>query len=80
MSLIQRFFMAILPKSWGESMKYDSEHWQCRCTTCGTTRTIWEIGGIRWKAYSRGKISLIYCPTCKTLRAHAIEPTPASAT
>jgi len=76
MSAIQRFFLAILPRRWGESMKRDSQAWKFRCTTCNFTMSVWDAGGIRWKAYSRGKRILMRCPHCHALRAAAVEHRP----
>ncbi len=52
MSLIQRFFVAILPGSWAESMEAESRQWKMRCK-CGHEKSYWEVGGIRWKAAGR---------------------------
>jgi hypothetical protein len=76
MTLIQRFFLAVLPKRWADSMRAESESWQIRCCTCGASRSVWEAGGIRWKAASIGKRRLVRCPQCKALRWAAIELEP----
>ena len=76
MSLIQRFMMAVLPTRWGDSMREESEAWRIRCCTCGTSRSIWDAGGIRWKAYSKGKRTLVRCSKCGWLRIAAIEKVP----
>ena len=76
MSMLQRFFMAILPERWAESMKRDSQAWKIRCTKCDFMKSIWDVGGIRWKAYSRGKRTLIRCPHCRAFRAAAVEHRP----
>lgn len=64
MSLLQRFLMAVLPKRWMESIRAESQLWKIRCPKCGAARSYWDIGGIRWKAYSRGKRMLSRCPKC----------------
>ncbi|HEX7861995.1 MAG TPA: hypothetical protein VF773_16805 [Verrucomicrobiae bacterium] len=73
MSTIQKFFMAALPRRWAESMRAESMQWQIRCCTCGTSRSYWEIGGIRWKAASRGKRIMVHCPKCDRFRVAAVE-------
>jgi hypothetical protein len=50
MSNIQRIITSIVPKKWAESMEAESRSWMLRCTVCGFERSIWDIGGIRWKA------------------------------
>jgi hypothetical protein len=49
MSNIQKLFMAILPPTWAASMQADSRLWMVRCG-CGSAISLWDIGGIRWKA------------------------------
>jgi hypothetical protein len=62
MSLIQKFFMAVFPASWARSMEADSREWMIRCR-CGFERSIWEIGGIRWKARGTSR-NYMRCPKC----------------
>jgi hypothetical protein len=75
MTFMQKLFMKVLPKSWAEQMRADSEAWRVRCCTCGESRSIWELGGIRWKAYSSGKRTLIRCTRCGMIRVAAVEKT-----
>ncbi len=49
MTFIQRFLTGILPKAWAEAMRAESLTWMMRCP-CGFERSIWDSGGIRWKA------------------------------
>ena len=62
LSWIQRFFVAIFPRSWAESMEADSRRWMMRCQ-CGFAQSIWELGGIRWKATGNPR-SFRKCPQC----------------
>jgi len=80
MSALQRFFLAVLPQRWGESMKRDSKAWRFRCITCDFSRSVWDAGGIRWKAASRGKRTMIYCTVCGKLRSAAVEYRPDDST
>ena len=50
---IQRLVTRLVPGSWAESMERESRTWMLRCRSCGFERSIWDLGGIRWKA--RGK-------------------------
>lgn len=76
MSWIQRFFKAIFPRSWGESMEADSRAWKIRCR-CGHERSVWDIGGIRWKAVGN-PWWLMRCPQCGKRSWHQVckSPTP----
>lgn len=71
MSRIQKLMMKLLPAAWAEDMRRDSQNWLARCK-CGHTRSIWELGGIRWKAYGNSR-NLIYCPACGKYRWHILE-------
>jgi len=78
MSLIQRFFMAILPKSWADDMRKESQEWRIRCCSCGASKSVWDVGGIRWKAYGV-KRTLVHCSHCGGFRAASVERVPAAA-
>ncbi|HEV7867475.1 MAG TPA: protein kinase [Chthoniobacteraceae bacterium] len=51
-----------------------SEGWQIRCGTCGGTRPLSEIGGVRIGAASVGKRTLVHCSGCGGLREGIVEP------
>jgi hypothetical protein len=70
MTFIQQFFIAILPRTWSEDMRTESLDWICRCT-CGFERSVWEMGGIRWKAKGAPQ-RLILCPKCGQQTWHKI--------
>lgn len=66
-SLVQTFFQRIMPRAWAEDMERESRLWRVQCQTCGRERSIWEMGGIRWKAYGESRL-LRRCPQCDQLR------------
>lgn len=70
MSFIQRFLTAVLPKAWAEDMRAESLSWMMRCT-CGFERSIWESGGIRWKAKGSPR-RLWRCPQCEQRTWHTV--------
>ncbi len=84
MSSIQRFFTALLPASWARSMEADSHRWMIRCR-CGFERSVWDAGGIRWKAAGRPR-RLMLCPQCGEVSWHTVyhpddgSPPPSSTT
>jgi hypothetical protein len=49
MGRLQKLILACVPDAWAESMERESRGWKLVCP-CGCVRSIWEIGGIRWKA------------------------------
>jgi len=73
MGLIQRLFTKILPASIMEKMRHDSQRWRIRCLTCDHSLSVWDAGGIRWGASSRGKRTTTLCPKCGRLRVCAVE-------
>lgn len=73
MSFWQKLIQRMLPKAWAQDIERESRSWIMTCNTCGTSRSIWEAGGVRYKAASAGKVTLVYCPTCQKLRAMRIE-------
>jgi hypothetical protein len=79
MTLIQKFFMAVLPRKWAEDMRRESHEWRIRCTGCGASRSVWDVGGMRWKARSAGKLTLVHCSHCGGFRAAAVEREQAAA-
>ena len=71
MSAIQTFFKRIFPKRWAESMEADSRAWKVTCSKCAHVISIWDMGGIRWKA-TGGKKLLWRCPACRALGLAAV--------
>ena len=55
MSRAQRFFKAIMPRSWFAAAEEESRRWIIRCP-CGSSQSIWDIGGIRWKATGKKSV------------------------
>lgn len=72
MSAIQRFFAAVLPASTFKAMESESRRWIMRCDKCGTSRIIWDMGGIRYLASGKKRL-LRRCKGCKHLGWQAVE-------
>jgi uncharacterized Zn finger protein len=68
MTFIQRLVMTLLPQQWSEAIQTESQEWLLSCPDCGTSRSVWEVGGIRFKARSVGKRTLVWCQQCGQLR------------
>ncbi|MGH7163054.1 MAG: hypothetical protein ACREID_06195 [Planctomycetota bacterium] len=62
MRVLQRFFSRVLPRRWAASMEAESRTWVMRCR-CGHETSIWEMGGIRWKAAGT-PLTLGRCAAC----------------
>ena len=70
MNLMQKLFVALLPGKWAESMEAESRAWMARCP-CGFERSVWEAGGIRWKAVGKERC-YASCPHCGKSHSHTI--------
>ncbi len=82
LSRTQRLITQVAPRSWAASMEAESRAWMVRCRSCGFERSIWELGGIRWKAKG-SKWTWGRCPHCGKRGWHKVyrrnEPEPSTA-
>jgi DNA-directed RNA polymerase subunit RPC12/RpoP len=69
---IQRFIARLFGTRAGD-MESESREWLVICPKCGRERNIWELGGIRYKARSRGKRMGMRCDACGSWRMHKVE-------
>ncbi len=76
MSSAQKFFAALLPGRWMEAMEADSRLWIVRCS-CGCARSVWELGGIRYKAVGEPRW-FMRCPQCGRRSWHKVSRDPLS--
>ena len=71
MSTIQKFLLAVLPSQWAKSMEAESRAWIVKCPSCDHERSIWDLGGIRWKAAGTPK-KYMMCPKCSQMGWHVV--------
>jgi len=71
MNIVQKFLFAVLPAQWAQSMEAESRAWITLCPSCGHERSIWELGGIRWKAAGTPK-RYMNCPHCGQMGWHTV--------
>ncbi len=62
MTWIQRLLSSLVPQSWRQSMEAESRRWHVQCP-CGYEQSVWNRGGIRWKATGEPKV-FGKCPGC----------------
>jgi hypothetical protein len=73
MSRIHQVIGRRVPAAWAVSMEAESRTWMVRCRPCGFERSLWELGGIRWKKKGLGKTwTWGRCPQCGKLGVHPI--------
>jgi hypothetical protein len=70
-SVVQRVVKAIVPDSVAADMEKESRQWIARCNTCGHETSVWDMGGIRWKA-SGSPRRLLACKACGRNRMHTV--------
>ena len=59
----ERRINRLIPRSWAASMEAESREWMVRCDRCGNEQSVWDLGGIRWKASGNSK-QFRTCPNC----------------
>jgi predicted RNA-binding Zn-ribbon protein involved in translation (DUF1610 family) len=61
-SRTQRLFLRLMPGR-AADIEHESREWMVVCPSCGFERSVWDMGGVRYKAKGservRGK-----CPSC----------------
>lgn len=71
MSSLQKLIVAFLPEKWTANLEAESRTWIMRCSSCGLERSVWEAGGIRWKAAGTAR-RYLFCPKCGRSQWHTI--------
>lgn len=70
MSIAQKIFKTFSSAETFEKAKTESLKWLFDCE-CGNTFSVWEIGGIRYKAAGNPS-KLVQCPKCKKSKSRKI--------
>jgi hypothetical protein len=74
MSPLQRLCKFFMPRKWFEAAKAESQNWIIRCP-CGGGISVWDAGGLRWKASTRKRNwprTWMKCATCGERRWHTV--------
>ena len=74
-SLTQRIVTRLMPGR-ADEIERQSREWFVVCPNCGFERTYWDLGGVRYKARSRGKRIGLRCSSCGKRAMHAVEHRP----
>lgn len=56
-------------------MEAESRGWLIVCPDCGLARSVWETGGVRYKASGTSRVGMA-CPRCGRTGWHRIEKGP----
>ena len=79
--LIQRVVLFFLGKRRAADAERSTKEWIITCPNCGLERTLWDIGGVRYKHHRRGKPEgfRMRCPRCNQRGGHPMVRRPAQA-
>lgn len=72
LSATQKFIKLFVSGPVFAAMEAESKSWMMKCPNCGHERSIWELGGIRYKAASAGKKMYRACPNCGQRGWHTV--------
>ncbi|HUE81927.1 MAG TPA: hypothetical protein VMM84_07415 [Pyrinomonadaceae bacterium] len=71
MNWLQRIVTSVAPKSAAASIESESRAWMVRCDNCGHEQSVWDRGGVRWKAKGSPRF-LGVCNSCHEKRWHTM--------
>jgi DNA-directed RNA polymerase subunit RPC12/RpoP len=63
LSRTQRFFIRFVDADTAAAIEAHSRGWILTCPHCGFQRSIWDLGGIRYKASGNSRMAM-RCPQC----------------
>jgi uncharacterized protein with PIN domain len=63
MNRLQKFFTNLFPAQ-AAFMEAESRQWFLKCLRCDSEISIWDLGGIKWKAKGNSR-NYMKCPKCK---------------
>jgi transposase-like protein len=72
MSFVQKLFKALLSKEKAEAMETESREWMLECPACKHETSVWDIGGIRYKASVSTRGSVLRCQKCGERGLHRL--------
>jgi ribosomal protein S27AE len=75
MGLVQKFVTRCLPKQLAAAIEDESRRWIMTCSKCGHETSVWEAGGVRYKA-AGNPVRRHHCPRCGPA-AHRLHLRPA---
>lgn len=73
-SFTQRLILSMSSSETAAAMEAESRAWFARCESCGTERSVWEMGGIRAGAAGNPRWR-VRCAQCREPRWHDLRYT-----
>ena len=74
-SLTQRVLMRLIPGR-AQAMEQESREWIVTCPSCSFEQSIWDLGGIRYGAWSKSARVGVLCPSCGVRSMQSLERRP----
>ncbi len=71
MPFLRDTILSLMPKTWRASAMADSKLWLTRCTGCEHQSNVWDLGGMRWKAFGE-PLTSFPCPACGKVKMHKL--------
>lgn len=63
LSRAQRFVLWLMPGR-AEAIERETREWRVTCPNCGHERSLWDLGGVKYKAKSKGERLRRQCENC----------------
>ena len=63
MPILRDLVLRLMPEAWVRDAERSSRLWLTKCTRCGATSNVWDLGGLRWRAAGR-PLTLMRCTGC----------------
>ncbi|QYK40765.1 MAG: hypothetical protein KF887_15345 [Paracoccaceae bacterium] len=73
--MIRDLILRLMPASWRAAAEAESREWHMVCTRCGHAASIWDRGGLRFKAAGR-PLARAHCAGCAQVTVARIERWP----
>ena len=65
MPILRNIILKVLPAKARAAAIAESREWMIICPSCGSKKSVWDTGGLRWKARASDQRTLGRCSTCK---------------
>jgi hypothetical protein len=69
---LRDLILKVVPSGMAASMEAESREWFVVCGSCGHARSIWDLGGLRYKAKGNPRRRMT-CPACGQRNWHRVE-------
>jgi RNase P subunit RPR2 len=61
---LRDIILRFMPKPMKTEAEDESRHWVTTCPRCQQPFSVWDTGGVRYKATGGVRITLVRCPHC----------------